>query len=273
MFTEYFKMLAYKRPARSNAEEGFIARFILPLNPTVDDYGNLFVFVGDSDTMFTAHTDTMHRQSGFQIPVYDSVLNQVFTPEGSNCLGADDTTGIFIMLQMIEHQVPGVYAFFRDEEIGGLGSSFAAEQDCWDDITQVVSFDRNSFSHDIITSQFGGDCCTGVFAGALVAYMRVYSGLPYNVEEGVFTDSANFNDGVRECTNISVGYFSEHTPNEFQDLTILRKVLEAVIRIPWDELPTGREEEDNWYKDYDYEYERQLVEEYDALTHGTDLPY
>ena len=37
-------------------------------------------------------------------------------------------------------------------------------------------------------------------------------------EGGVYTDSAEFTDIIPECTNISVGYYKEHTVNETQDI-------------------------------------------------------
>lgn len=40
----------------------------------------------------------------------------------SSCLGADCTTGIFIMLRMIEAGIAGVYVIHNDEEIGCVGS-------------------------------------------------------------------------------------------------------------------------------------------------------
>jgi len=38
---------------------------------------------------------------------------------------------------------------------------------------------------------------------------------------GVYTDSAEFVDIIEECTNLSVGYFSEHTTSEKQDIDFL----------------------------------------------------
>ena len=97
----------------------------------MDAYGNVFVEVSmdKSTTMFSCHTDTVHPKPHADFKnklVIDPMTNHLFTDHKSQ-LGADDGTGIWFMLAMIEAKVPGLYAFHRDEEVGGLGSSESAK--------------------------------------------------------------------------------------------------------------------------------------------------
>ena len=259
-YRKLLSMLTYRRPARSETEEDFINRFIEPLNPFKDTFGNLYHEVKHEDgttatTMFTAHTDSVHHTPGKQRITLDNNTGTVtVTDKDSNCLGADDATGIYIMLEMIEAGVPGLYCFFRDEEIGGLGSSYAHDNttSVWEHCTKCVSFDRTSRKHSVITAQFQ-DCCSEKFGVAIAEHLAKESGLQYKTDDtGVFTDSANFTATIPECTNISVGYINEHTKDEVQSLYVLDQLLPALISLDWEELPVVRTPEDDfdWFANY-----------------------
>jgi hypothetical protein len=56
----------------------------------------------------------------------------------------------------------------------------------------------------------------------------------------VFTDSANFTELIPECTNVSVGYFNEHTHDELQNITYLEKLAKACVSANWDKLVVKR---------------------------------
>jgi hypothetical protein len=48
-------------------------------------------------------------------------------------------------------------------------------------------------------------------------------------------------DDIAECTNISVGYFNEHTVDEYQNLTYLEDLCKGVVKVDWENLPVVRE--------------------------------
>jgi hypothetical protein len=79
------------------------------------------------------------------------------------------------------------------------------------------------------------------------------SGLKLSIDPtGVFTDSANFIDQINECTNISVGYFNEHTHQEMQNMTYLESLCKAAVSCNWSELKVYRklEEESEAFQKY-----------------------
>ncbi len=59
-------MLQFCRPAGSKAERQFIHKLIDPLGATADAIGNRYIQVGSAPHLWSAHTDTVHRQGGRQ---------------------------------------------------------------------------------------------------------------------------------------------------------------------------------------------------------------
>jgi hypothetical protein len=58
---------------------------------------------------------------------------------------------------------------------------------------------------------------------------------------GTYTDSMEYSGIVPECTNISVGYFDQHTAKESQDLEFAEMLLEKLIEARWDVLAISRD--------------------------------
>lgn len=253
---ELFEMLSYRRPAGSATEEEFIAKFIDPLGAEADNYGNRLVLIGsDPTTMFSCHTDTVHKEEGRQKLMIDEVFGDVFADDKeSNCLGADDAAGVFIMMEMIRAKVPGLYMFHREEEIGGGGSTHASGYMTLDfpNLKRCIAFDRKGKT-SIITHQAGSRCCSQEFAEALADRLSFEKNQFFPDSTGMFTDSANYMSDIPECTNISVGYERQHFPDESQNFHFLEKLIPILISTDWDSLPTKRDptvyEMDDWWND------------------------
>ena len=215
----------------------------LPNGYKEDGLGNFFIQIGDSTTMFTCHLDTADRS---QSQVRHIINGNIIKTDGTSILGADDKAGMTVMLYMIENKVPGLYYFFIGEERGCVGSSRLSrtwlESDFSKIIKKCVSFDRRDVD-SVITEQFSGVCCSLGFAKELSNRLnRVESTFKYSPDPtGIYTDSAQFTDLIPECTNISVGYYNEHTTHEQQDILHLEKLCEAVCKIDWETLPIIRE--------------------------------
>src|SRR5205085_5981828 len=130
---------------------------------------------------------------------------------------------VWLLMQMIEAKVPGRYIFHREEEIGGQGSHFIAEDNkkLLDGIKYAIAFDRRDVD-SVITHQGGQRTCSAKFADAMIEKLNKIEGLKYSKDStGSFTDTKNYIDLVAECTNISCGYYSEHGTRESLDVAHL----------------------------------------------------
>lgn len=232
---------------------------VFPLGISRDDYGNYYYEIGKSRTIFASHLDTVSRDKSLVNHVYS---NNFIKTDKKTILGADDKAGVTIMLYMIKHNIPGLYYFFIGEEVGCIGSKqVSAKLNFKDRYDRIISFDRKG-TNSIITYQSFTRCCSDEFAEAL-AYQLNLSGFSYVKDEyGVYTDSAEFTSVIPECTNISVGYYDEHTVNEKQDIEHLELLSKACLLVDWEKLPTVRDYSSSEYggwtklkskgKTYDY---------------------
>jgi hypothetical protein len=234
------EMLMWRRPGGSKSERKFIAKYIEPLGVNKDLQGNLIKRIGDAPVLWSCHTDTVHNQGGIQPVERAGDVMALPSRKVSNCLGADDTAGVWLMCNMIAAKVAGLYVFHREEESGAQGSRFISKRtpSLLKDIRYAIALDRKG-KRDVITHQFGR-CCSDAFATSLAEALNV-GGLDYTADStGIFTDTANYTDLVGECTNLSVGYYGQHSKQEIQDGAHCAALLEALIKLPTKDLIVAR---------------------------------
>jgi hypothetical protein len=233
-------------------------RKFLPKNSQRDKHGNYFYKIGNSKTIFTCHLDTVSKK-------YESITHVIdgkyIRSNGTTILGADDKAGMCVLLYMIEQNIPGVYYFFIGEEVGCIGSKAAAAvADDFVNYDRIISFDRRD-TCSVITHQSWIKCCSDEFANALC---KQYNDLGLELipdDTGGRTDSAQFTEIIPECTNISAGYYKEHTHEEHQDIEYLEKLCMASAIINWEELPIVRNPKVVEYKEYEscyYQHQQNI---------------
>ena len=227
-----------------HGHEEEVVQYIQGAGLSKDKFGNYYKIIGHSDTVFTCHLDTASRgKEKINLIEYQKEGDTFIKTDGTTILGADDKAGCAVILYMIANNVPGVYWFFIGEERGGIGSGQVASEFYSYSFMQgkkkMVSFDRRNY-YSVITSQYGSVCCSNEFGESLCSGLNK-SGLKLNLDPtGVFTDSANFVDHIPECTNVSVGYFSEHQHTEIQNISYLEKLAKAAVACNWDKLIVKR---------------------------------
>jgi len=240
------EMLRYKRPEGSVTQQEFCDRFLYPVFGEPDEHGNYIKIIGDKPRVaFMSHHDTVHRKGGMQTPYI--VGDMVYINE--DCLGADCTTGIWIMLQLMELNIPGVYVVHAAEEVGCIGSSaIVQDHPLWlDHVDIAISFDRWG-TRSIITHQMGEQTCSDSFAYSLADQLDMDHGPD---TKGSYTDSNEYRGVIAECTNLSVGYYNQHTKSEHQDLVYLDSLVDALVNVDWDKIVVDRtpriEYDDSWF--------------------------
>lgn len=262
-------ILSYRRPYNSLGDIAFMERFLDTVKGMKQDaFGNRFIRIPNADgtqsnVMWSCHTDSVHA------PIKNGVIRQnIKWDEKGNilglnqgkpgqCLGADDGAGIWLMLQMLEEGKPGLYVFHVGEEVGGKGSRYIVKEtpELVNGIDFCIAFDRKDVD-SIITFQGGDRCCSDAFGNSLGIALGRVDGMKLKLDTtGSFTDSAVYTDLVAECTNVSVGYYSQHGPRETLDVRHMIKLRDALMQLdPEADLVIERkagERESKW-KSYGY---------------------
>lgn len=221
--------------------------FLLPQGYFKDQHGNYYFEIPGSKTVFTCHLDTACKEQKLVKHRFDG---NIIKTDGTSILGADDKAGMTVILSLIENNVKGLYCFFVGEEVGCVGSKLASKNEkFFSNYDRIISFDRRGTS-SVITHQSSKRCCSDEFAKSLAQILNS-NGMEMSPDDtGVYTDSAEFVGVIPECTNISVGYYKEHTVNEHQDIEHLEKLCEAVSKVDWESLPTKRDPKIIEYKEY-----------------------
>lgn len=236
------EMLKWMRPEGSTAQTLWCKKYLEPTFGLPDVHGNYIHIVSQLDgshpnLCFTAHHDTVHAHGGKQRVV---VVEDMATAPDSNCLGADCTTGCWLILGMIESGVPGVYVIHAGEEVGCKGSSaLVKDHPSWfDKVDAVISFDRKG-TKSVITHQMGRRTCSDAFAVSFADALGLPSLVPDDT--GAYTDSNEYAGVISECTNISVGYYGQHSKAEKQDIYFAYLLLEHLCKADWSLIHIERE--------------------------------
>ncbi len=149
-------------------------------------------------------------------------------------LGADDGVGVWIMLEMIAADRPGLYVFHRGEEVGCLGSQHIKEHEphLLAGIDAAMAFDRAGYD-DVITHQLSGRTCSDAFALSFASQLNpCHSDFDFKpCDGGVYTDTNEYAGIVPECSNLSVGYFGQHSHNETTNIYHAEAVLAAMLTL------------------------------------------
>src|SRR5271157_3191483 len=249
-------MLRTMRPAYSKTDERFIKEWITPLGVDQDKEGNLFKLIGEAKrsgaVLWSSHTDTVHWKDGPQrIERCGDLIQLAKNERRATCLGADCTTGVWIMREMILASVPGLYVFHRGEECGGIGSRYIAENLSYlfEDygIQFAIAFDRAG-KNSVITYQGGTRTASDAFAASIAEQLP---GVYVADDGGIFTDTANYDDLVPECSNLSVGYEHAHTKRETQSISHALALRAAMLKIDTSQFVCERDPsvvDDLWAK-------------------------
>ena len=161
------RTFSFGRPASSKLETYWVDEYLCKLPCMVENgaykdkfqyhgelQGNIIVKVGENpNILWSSHTDTVHR-SGVIQNVFCNPDTLKLSTDSGQCLGGDDGSGVWLMLEFLKAGMEGLYIFHRAEEVGGQGSSHLANQslDLIKDIDFAIAFDRKD-AFSIITHQ------------------------------------------------------------------------------------------------------------------------
>ena len=263
-------ILSMRRAHNSFGEQAFIDTYLTPLEPMayMNNAGEALAYVvvidkrtSDKDTeprdanniLWSCHIDTMHSATPelTQEIWIDDLTHTAFVTDKSDCLGADDGAGVWLLLEMIDAGVEGTYIFHRGEERGCWGSGQMVDlyPDWLEGFTHAIAFDRRGTT-SIITHQRGERACSEQLSKAFAGLLKLgHTSDP----TGIYTDTAEYMHLIPECVNVSIGYEHEHGSSETLDIDYVLSLRNAMVSVDWvrANLPVSRDKnileyDDNW---------------------------
>jgi len=191
--------------------------------------GNIYVTKGDADLYpcVASHMDTVH-----EIVEDLHVLEMNGNLTGFNRhmmeqtgIGGDDKVGIFVALQCLDTFANMKAVFFRDEEVGCMGS-YEADVPFFNDCSFVLQCDRRG-NTDFVTNASGIPLSGDDFQADVFPIINSYG---YKFSSGMMTDVMALKEMGILCAmaNISCGYYNPHMAQEFVNIDDVMNVLDMV---------------------------------------------
>lgn len=219
---------------------------------------NVYITKGAADIYpcIVAHTDTVHDiESAFEVIQangnFMAINPDTMTQTG---VGGDDKVGVWVALRCLETLPACKAAFFSDEEIGCVGSSFA-KLDFFDNCAFVLQCDRRG-NADFIDNASGVALSSKQFKAAIKYILK---GHGYKIASGAMTDVMQLKeDGLNICAaNISCGYYRPHSFDEYvviadadNCLSLVLEICEKIGGQQWQHKPAKRDYNKKYWQSY-----------------------
>ena len=205
---------------------------------------------GDVPVGLIAHLDTVHTVVPSEI-FYDQEQQVIWSPQG---IGADDRAGVYAILSILEQGLKPTVIFTTDEEIGGLGAQalITTLSSVPIELNLLIQLDRRGRNQSVFyycdnpefteyINQFGFCTATGSFSDISII-------CPQWEVAGV---------------NLSIGYFNEHSLQEYWCLTYTQETIDKVKQIIIDQKTNPKYFKYIGLTDYSYFYNNEIIEEHD----------
>lgn len=183
----------------------------------VNKEGKFIIAVGGNIGL-VAHLDVYGK-----IPPTEIVYNKKHITAIDSILGADDRTGVFIILKMLENGFRPTLIFTHDEEVGGMGARAVADEYSSLGVNYLIQLDRRG--EGVVFYGNGNE----EFINYILSFRN-------KKEYGSFSDISTL---CPECNvsgcNLGVGYHNEHSHSEYQDIKALEDTLNVVVKMLQDE--------------------------------------
>lgn len=194
-----------------------------------DGFGNLYIKIGESKILFTAHLDTFSND----VEKVNHVIEGKFLKtDGKTILGGDNKVGCAILINMIRNNIPGNYFFYCGEEVGRLGSEYHNSNISKDDYLLAVAFDRKDIG-SVCDYQRGIKLANDGLVDFLISELNKTGYEFFKDHFGLSCDTFSFNENVNNCINISTGVYDEHKTIEKVDLDYYKALQNRVLGIDW----------------------------------------
>lgn len=218
--------------------EKFLMRRLSKMtNVTIDkdSYGNIYATKTPTSNVspyyptIVSHIDTVHDIN------MDSIVRRhndiLYSIDSKNYqrtgIGGDDKVGVYIALACLDNLPQCKAVFFKDEEVGCVGSS-KADHTFFDDSTIVLECDRKGMG-DFVTSISGTDLCDELLLDDIVDVLKLYGRVQCT---GGLTDVLEiaYSNDV-QVANVNCGYYNPHTDDEIVSISDVELTLLFVLDV------------------------------------------
>lgn len=171
------------------------------------------------------HIDTVwdkERGPKEKFLIEDAKKGLIYSPQG---LGADDRAGVYALLHLY-YQLPShlrpILLFTDLEESGGGGAIEASE---------IFHEDLSHSTHLIELDRRGGRDCV-FYSGEPLEYREYIESFGFREGRGSFSDISILGPSLGLCsTNLSIGYYNEHTKSEYLSLKAMNSTIQKVQKL------------------------------------------
>ena len=181
---------------------------------TTDNYGNIYATKGIAQLYPTmvCHVDTVHDIN------MDSVVKRhndiLYSIDSITCqrtgIGGDDKVGVYITLELLKNLDTFKGVFFKDEEVGCVGSG-QADMSFFNDSTIVLQCDRKGMG-DFVTAIYDTELADDTLINDIQSILDSYD---RKVCDGGLTDVKSIATKNKvQVANVNCGYYMPHTDDE-----------------------------------------------------------
>ncbi|HEY5911332.1 MAG TPA: hypothetical protein VJA21_12085 [Verrucomicrobiae bacterium] len=188
----------------------------LPATCVVDDVNSVYIRKGEAGCgpCLAAHLDTVHRPKPVKIVEHGGVLSGRDEYGHRAGIGADDKSGIFVCLELLQELDDISVVLFGSEEVGCQGA-FQARADFFTDVGCVIEFDCPG--HGLVSRTSGGTPLFaegGMFIQTAGPVLKAH-GLTH-WQDHPFSDVMALRQRFSfSCLNLSCGYYNWHRSDEY----------------------------------------------------------
>lgn len=201
---------------------------------------------GDSPVMLIAHCDTVFSTPPHESDIfYDRDKNVIWSVGGG--IG-DDRAGVYAILKILQTGLRPHILFTLGEEMGGIGATELVKDfpQCPFDIKYLIQMDREGLGEAVFY-----DCDNKDF----IDYVENFGFVEHY---GVFSDISIIAPEWRvAATNLSVGYYNQHSYREILFVPSLFKTIERTKAMIIDSFNISKFE----YVDKEFDYSFNLLNE------------
>lgn len=176
-------------------------------------YSDGYVYAkGSIPILLVCHLDTVGTQPPTRI-----VWNKSFITSIDEISGFDDRNGVFSILQILKRGYKPHVLFTEDEEIGAVGATKFVSDNIPMDIKYMIELDRR-----------GEDDCVFYDTGNQ-EFIKYIESFGFKEKWGSFSDIAILSPHYDiASTNLSIGYYKEHTSSEYCNVLHLSNTIDKV---------------------------------------------